>query len=141
MEEFNYTQEQLALAIGKGRTTITETLSLNKLPEEIKKECRDAGIYSKRTLIEIAKQKTNEERTAIFKKVKEGNLKSDQVRKIARKQAKRKQRNTMTIALERSLSLSQCLGKVDLSGEESKEKVRLITELKNLRKLIDKLIG
>ena len=39
VKEYKYTQEQLAQVIGKARTTITQTLSLNKLPDEIKTQC------------------------------------------------------------------------------------------------------
>lgn len=139
--EYHYTQEQLALAIGKARTTITETLGLNKLPEEIKQECRHADIYSRRVLVEVAKQKTPEAMKDLFRKVKEGNLKSDRVREITRKRSKRTKRTRMAVALERTLSLSQCLSKVDLASEERKETARLIVELENLKKLIDELIG
>jgi ParB family chromosome partitioning protein len=39
MEEFGYTQEQVAEKVGKARTTVTSILSLNRLPERIKAEC------------------------------------------------------------------------------------------------------
>ena len=139
--EYHYTQEQLALAIGKARTTITETLGLNKLPEEIKKECRHADIYSRRIMVEVAKQKTPEAMKDLFRKVKEGKLKSDQVREMTRKQTKRTKRTRMAIALKKTLSLSQCLSKLDLASEERKETARLIVELENLKKHIDELIG
>ena len=44
IKEFSYTQEQLASVIGKARSTVTEILSLNKLPEPVKDECRRADI-------------------------------------------------------------------------------------------------
>jgi len=40
MERHGYKQEELAKVVGKSRPTVTELLSLNSLPEEIKQECR-----------------------------------------------------------------------------------------------------
>lgn len=55
MEDEGYSQTKLAKTLNKGRSTIVEILSLNKLPEKIKEGCRHADI-SRRTLIQIAKQ-------------------------------------------------------------------------------------
>ena len=141
MEEYQYTQEQVALAIGKARTTITQTLSLNKLPEEIKEECRRTDIHPRRLLIEIAKQKTPEAMLSLFRTVKEGNLKSDQVRDVIRKKSERKQRTPGSIALDRSLNLVSALNKLDLNSIEENEKVQLITALENLKKSIEELLN
>lgn len=50
-----YTQDVVARVIGKARTTVTELLSLNKLPESIKAECRTSDIATKSFLIQLAK--------------------------------------------------------------------------------------
>ena len=141
MKEYNYTQEQVALAIGKARTTITETLSLNKLPETIKDECRHADIYPRRLLVEIAKQKTVKAMTSLFNRVKEGNLKSDQVRGITRKQSARTQRTPAAIALNRTLSLANSINKLDIDSIEENEKLQLITELERLKNRIEDLLS
>jgi ParB family chromosome partitioning protein len=44
MEEFQFTQEAVAEAIGKDRSTITNLLRLLRLPEEIQKQVADAKI-------------------------------------------------------------------------------------------------
>lgn len=141
IDEYNYTQEQLALAIGKARTTITETLSLRKLPEEVRNECRRADNYPRRLLVEIAKQKTPEAMALLFNKVKEGNLKSDQVRDLTRKRTKKAYRTPTAIATEKALKLSRLLAKVDFELSEKDEKDRLLAELRYLRGVIDMLIG
>lgn len=141
IDEYNYTQEQLALAIGKARTTITETLSLRKLPEEVRNECRRADNYPRRLLVEIAKQKTPEAMALLFNKVKEGNLKSDQVRDLTRKRPKKDYRTPTAIATDKVLKLSRLLAKVDLEVVEKDEKDRLLAELRYLRGVIDMLIG
>lgn len=47
MNERSYTQEQLAAVINKARTTLTEILSLNRLPQEIRDEYRATGAFRK----------------------------------------------------------------------------------------------
>ncbi len=46
IEEFNLSQESLAKIVGKDRSTITNTLRLLKLPEEIKKDVASGKISS-----------------------------------------------------------------------------------------------
>jgi len=46
MEEFHYTQEELAKRIGKDRTTVANAVRLLKLPEEIKASLADESITS-----------------------------------------------------------------------------------------------
>ena len=57
MTEQKYTQEQLAGVIGKARVTVTEILSLNRLPQVIRDECRSSSTVARRTLVEIARKK------------------------------------------------------------------------------------
>jgi len=57
MTEQQYTQEQLGGIIGKAQNTLSEILSLNKLPQEIRDECRGDRTISRTALIIIAKKK------------------------------------------------------------------------------------
>jgi ParB family transcriptional regulator, chromosome partitioning protein len=52
-----YTQEQLGGIIGKAQNTLSEILSLNKLPQEIRDDCRGDRTISRSALIVIAKKK------------------------------------------------------------------------------------
>jgi len=56
-EEQKYTQEQLGGIIGKAQNTLSETLSLNRLPLTIRNECRTDRTIGKKVLIAIAKKK------------------------------------------------------------------------------------
>lgn len=58
METHGYTQEDAAKVIGKARNTVTELLSLLKLPEAIKAQCRTSDIASKSFLVELARMDT-----------------------------------------------------------------------------------
>jgi len=57
MTEQKYTQEQLGGIIGKARNTLSEILSLNKLPQDVRDDCRGDRTISKNALITIAKKK------------------------------------------------------------------------------------
>jgi len=57
MEEQKYTQEQLGGIIGKAQNTLSETLSLNKLPLEIRNDCRGDRTISRAALVVIARKK------------------------------------------------------------------------------------
>jgi len=57
LEQQRYTHEQLSIVIGKARTTISDILLINRLPQEIREECRGDRTISKKTLIDIARRK------------------------------------------------------------------------------------
>ena len=49
-----YTHEDMARRLGKSRTSVTESLSLNGIPEEVKNLCRLADIHSKSLLLPVS---------------------------------------------------------------------------------------
>ncbi len=140
MDEYNYTHEQLAAVIGKARSTVTEILSLVKLPEEIKEESRRADNFPRRLLTEVAKQDTPEKMIELFQQAKEGNLKSDQVREVTRKNKTDKRRLSAAVAAKNIGSLTTQLLELDIENIEEKEKLLLIEELQQLKTAIDKLL-
>jgi ParB family chromosome partitioning protein len=57
MDNHPYIQEDLARIIGKSPATISEALSLNKLPKEIRDECRRDPTVPNKVLVTIARNK------------------------------------------------------------------------------------
>src|SRR5947209_18050433 len=51
-----YTHEDLARRLGKSRTSVTESLALNGIPEDIRNLCRLADISSKSLLLQVVRQ-------------------------------------------------------------------------------------
>jgi len=139
IEGYNYTQEKLALAIGKARTTITEILTLNKLPEEVKEECRHADIFSRRILIEVAKQKTPKAMISLFSKIKQYGLKSEQARDLVRKPTQGGARPQDEMALGKISDLLNCLKKIDWNAVKEPQAALLADGLKALKSLIDEI--
>ncbi|HKP70573.1 MAG TPA: ParB/RepB/Spo0J family partition protein [Pyrinomonadaceae bacterium] len=55
-EKFGYTQDEIAQKISKGRTTVTELLTIAGLPAQIREKCRAANMNAKAMLLEVARQ-------------------------------------------------------------------------------------
>src|SRR5262245_58652450 len=64
-----YTHEDMARRLGKSRTSITESISLNGIPEDVKNLCRLADIHSKSLLLQIVRQGDAEKMTALVEKI------------------------------------------------------------------------
>ena len=54
--KFEYTHEKISQVIGKGRTTITEYMSIAGIPKAVREKCLKGDISAKSTLLEIARQ-------------------------------------------------------------------------------------
>jgi ParB family chromosome partitioning protein len=78
----SYTHEDIARRLGKSRSSITESLSLNGMPEEVKNLCRLADIHSKSLLIQIVRQGDHQKMVALVEKLsRDGATTRDAVRK------------------------------------------------------------
>ena len=55
-DRFKLTHEEIAGRIAKSRSSITETLSLRTIPDEVKAQCIEAGVLSKSQLLQVARQ-------------------------------------------------------------------------------------
>ena len=80
MDEQRYTQEQLSGVIGKARTTTNEILSLNRLPKEVRDDCRGNRAVTREALLQIAKKKQERSMITAYNKYKEKLQKGDQPR-------------------------------------------------------------
>jgi ParB family chromosome partitioning protein len=65
----DYTHEDMARKLGKSRTAITESLSLNRMPEEVRNLCRLADITSKSTLLQIVRQEDPKKMMALVERL------------------------------------------------------------------------
>jgi ParB family chromosome partitioning protein len=82
-EKFLYTHEEVARKLGKSRTVITETLTLNHIPAEIRDLCREAGITARSTLLQIARQPNPEAMLKMIEEIRRSGLTRDEVRKLS----------------------------------------------------------
>ena len=77
----DYALSDLATALGKSDSTLSEILSLNKLPVAVKDDCRNDPKAGRSILVLIARQKTPEKMTALYTKYKESGLTRGEIRK------------------------------------------------------------
>ena len=85
-ERCAYTHEDLARRLGKSRTSITESLTLTAMPEEVRNLCRLADIASKSLLLQIVRQETPEKMTALVEKIaSQGGATRQQIREAVAK--------------------------------------------------------
>jgi len=77
-----YTHEDMARRLGKSRTSITESLALNGMPEEVKNLCRLADISSKSVLLQVVRQGDPQKMIALVEKMsREGGTTREAARK------------------------------------------------------------
>ncbi len=83
VEKYRYTHEQVATAIGKSRTTVTESLKLLAIPPAIQDLCRHADITAKSVLLLIARASTIDEMERLVQEIAEENLDREAARASA----------------------------------------------------------
>jgi ParB family chromosome partitioning protein len=71
-QKCDYTHEDMARKLGKSRTSITESLSLNNMPDEVRNLCRLADITSKSTLLQIVRQADPKKMMALVERLVNG---------------------------------------------------------------------
>jgi len=135
MKERGYNQEQLAGIIGKAKSTVSEILSLNDLPEEVRDECRTDPTISRKALIRIAKKKKPESMSIAFSKYMEGKL-SPKTR--GPKKGKRKTwQDKFTSKYD---DLTTFVAEIDLGTLDTIARGDLILRIEELKRTADSLI-
>ena len=80
-QKFDYTHEKISKVIGKSRSTVTETLLINDIPDRIRAMCREAGISNKSVLVQVARAGSEEAMEQVVRGVAAGEMSRDEVRK------------------------------------------------------------
>jgi len=80
-QKFGYTHERISQVIGKSRTTITETLLINGIPDRIRAMCREKGISNKSILVQVARAGSEQAMENVVRRVGAGELSREEVRK------------------------------------------------------------
>ena len=88
-ERHGYTHEQIADAVGKSRVTITEALSISRLPDRVQAECRRADIGSRSFLLELGRLKDEDLMLAAIAAMTKGETLGRDVLREVKKDARR----------------------------------------------------
>ncbi len=84
--KFGYTHDEIAKKIGKSRSTVTESMTIAGIPDNIRDKCREGNISAKSTLLEIARQFDDVEMVLFVDNITHKNLNREEIRQTARPQ-------------------------------------------------------
>lgn len=84
-DRYQYTHEQIARAVGRSRSAVTESLALLQLPPKVRTGAEALGLVTKSVLLEIAKAKDEASMLAMLDRVASQGLTRDDLRKEGRK--------------------------------------------------------
>ena len=80
----SYNHEQISAKIGKARSTITEILSISRIPRKARDIINEAGGFGRSTLVEIAKLKTEDDMIKFAHDIAERRLTREDTRDLAK---------------------------------------------------------
>ncbi len=127
----DYGQVEVAAILGKSEPSISEILSLNRLPAAVKDDCRNDPKSARRILAVIARQKTPEKMIALYQKYKESGLTRGE---IIPKPAKPKAPKT-PLSPEEVAAFCERLDLAALGTAAPEVKAAFVPELTKLRSL------
>lgn len=84
VDMYGYSHKQIAEKIGKARSTITEIISISKIPKEIRNMCEEFSIKSRSTIIELAKQENENNMYRLITEIKKRELKREDTRDLSK---------------------------------------------------------
>jgi ParB family chromosome partitioning protein len=85
VEVYGYSHAQLAEKIGKARSTLTEIVNVARIPKNLRDACLKAGITSRSTLIEIAKQEKPADMEQLIEEITRRGLRREDTRELSKK--------------------------------------------------------
>jgi ParB family transcriptional regulator, chromosome partitioning protein len=143
LNKYSYTQDALAASLGMTKSTVSELLSLTRLPDSIKDTIRhaDTDTYPARLLIAIARNDNPEEMIDLFDKYNKELLNSEDIRKLSRsKKSKKKAKADISFtpkAIKRQISNTSKY----LLGRINKNNIGDVrAAITDLRDILDKLL-
>ncbi len=124
----NYTQADLAKIIGKSVVTVSEAISLTRLPQEIRDECRNDPTVPKKVLVKIARNKQQRSMLTAYHKYREAQAKAA----APATRTKRPPTESLIATLEVTEQKVEALDMNALSASDLTSILETMTTLKNL---------
>jgi ParB family chromosome partitioning protein len=85
-EKFGYTHDDVARKVGKSRTTVSEALSIARIPDDVRQVCRDADVSAKSVLLQIVRQPDDDSMRRLANEIATKGLKRDDAREARRQE-------------------------------------------------------
>jgi len=80
-DQFDYTHDDIAKKIGRARSSVTETMSLRLIPDDVRRACIENGILTKSLLLQVARQPNEKKMYEMVHRIAQGGLTRDEARK------------------------------------------------------------
>ena len=85
-ERFGYSHEDVAKKVGKSRTTVTEALSIARIPDDVREICTAGEINAKSSLLQIVRQPDDESMLRLAKQIASQGLNRNDAREARRQE-------------------------------------------------------
>lgn len=122
-ELYGYTQKEIAEKIGKSRSSITESISISKIPPDVAEKCKELSITSKTVLVEIARLKNKEKMVEVLEKFSTGILNRNGIRRMKRN---KREKNFSFKFKGNNFYLKITFAKQNVTKEEIKEAIKAV---------------
>ncbi|MDP2923264.1 MAG: ParB/RepB/Spo0J family partition protein [Candidatus Omnitrophota bacterium] len=140
IDEFEFTQDDIARFVSKDKTTVVNTLRLLKLPQKIK-EALGKGLITRSQARTILGAESEEDQERLFREILKGGLSVRDIEKKVRGVSKRK-RNSDPFVLEVEDKLQKALGTKVRIFNRRNNRGRIVIEyytLEDLERVIKRL--
>lgn len=127
-ERFGMTHEEISKKIGKGRSSITESMSLRSIPHEIKARCIEKGVLSKSQLLQVARQPSEARMKDVVRRFALGVLNREQARQERHPEKKPKNAVFRFVPPGKEFKLTLQFRKNSIEREEVVQALRRILE-------------
>ncbi len=81
---YAYNHQEVSDKIGKARSTITEILSIGRIPQSVRDMIKHAGGFSRSTIVEIAKQNTEDDMQKLVQEITARRLTREDTRDLSK---------------------------------------------------------
>lgn len=85
-DRFGYTHDEVARKVGKSRTTVSEAMSIAKIPAEVREICSRGEITAKSSLLQIVRQPDDESMLRLAHQIASRGLTRDDAREVRRQE-------------------------------------------------------
>lgn len=86
-DRFGYSHEEVARKVGKSRSTVTEALSIARIPLDIRDICRQGDVSAKSMLLQIVRQPDEESMRRLATEITSRGLTREDAREVRRQEA------------------------------------------------------
>ncbi len=85
-DRFGYTHDEVARKVGKSRSTVTEALSIARIPADVREICKQADVTAKSVLLQILRQPDDEGMMRLATQIASRGLTRDDAREVRRQE-------------------------------------------------------